>query len=279
MTDVIETRGKNKAKMPWFKCYPDAWVRKTRFLSLEGRAVYWDCLCLLYETENPINQDDKWMAHYLHISPRLWRTIRDQLVTTGYLKETPAGLVDDRALEEIEKRSKQRRTNSEIAANRERNVRENSKKRNEINETEARNEHHIENIEVEKKELEDTPEQVIPPLSPPKVCKRGSRLPDDWALPKSWGDWALVNFPQSNAQSIREMADDFADYWRAKAGKDAAKVDWLATWRRWVRSNLRTAPVRGGYARHAVLPSSKPSYEAIFSRADAELMRNARPAD
>ncbi len=27
----------------------------------------------------------------------------------------------------------------------------------------------------------------------------------------------------------------FVDYWIAKAGKDACKVDWNATWRNWIR--------------------------------------------
>jgi uncharacterized protein YdaU (DUF1376 family) len=149
MKDVVETRGKNKAKMPWFKCYPDAWVRKTRTLSLEARAVYFDCLCLLYETEKPIAQDDKWMAHYLHTSTRLWRSIRDELVMGGYLRETPAGLVDERALQEIENRA---------ATNRERTKREFSEKPKQINKTEARNQHHIERRREEEKK--ENPESI-----------------------------------------------------------------------------------------------------------------------
>lgn len=31
----------------------------------------------------------------------------------------------------------------------------------------------------------------------------------------------------------------FRDYWSAKAGKDAAKLDWLATWRNWLRRSDR----------------------------------------
>jgi len=33
------------------------------------------------------------------------------------------------------------------------------------------------------------------------------------------------------------MALDFEQYWRAKAGKDAVKCDWRATWQRWVRNS------------------------------------------
>jgi hypothetical protein len=34
---------------------------------------------------------------------------------------------------------------------------------------------------------------------------------------------------------VRDLAERFADYWHAKAGKDAAKLDWPATWRNWCR--------------------------------------------
>jgi len=36
-----------------------------------------------------------------------------------------------------------------------------------------------------------------------------------------------------------EVFAGFRDYWIAKAGKDGVKLDWLATWRNWIR-NERT---------------------------------------
>lgn len=79
--------------------------------------------------------------------------------------------------------------------------------------------------------------------------KRGTRLPEDWVLPKAWGEWALANRPGWGPDDVRLCADKFADYWRPKSGKDATKLDWLGTWRNWVR-NDRTAPA-GGSARPA----------------------------
>ena len=69
-------------------------------------------------------------------------------------------------------------------------------------------------------------------------AKRGARLPDDWRLPKGWGDWALVENSHWTADVVRLEADKFADHWRAKSGKDAAKLDWEATWRNWCRSDI-----------------------------------------
>jgi hypothetical protein len=33
----------------------------------------------------------------------------------------------------------------------------------------------------------------------------------------------------------RRETETFIDYWRAKPGKDGSKLDWLATWRNWMR--------------------------------------------
>jgi hypothetical protein len=43
---------------------------------------------------------------------------------------------------------------------------------------------------------------------------------------------------------IRLEADKFRDFWCSKSGKDATKVDWLATWRNWIR-NSKPAAHRG----------------------------------
>ncbi len=75
---------------------------------------------------------------------------------------------------------------------------------------------------------------------------RGSRLAADWVLPKSWGVWARTNFPQSTDDRVRREADKFRDYWHAKAGKDARKTNWEATWRNWVRTAFEA---RNDYAK------------------------------
>ena len=76
--------------------------------------------------------------------------------------------------------------------------------------------------------------------------KRGSRLADDWVLPKPWGEWALSQFPNWSVQEIRTESEKFRDFWVAKSGKDAAKLDWEATWRNWCRNakkDIQTKPV------------------------------------
>lgn len=83
--------------------------------------------------------------------------------------------------------------------------------------------------------------------SPQKVnsekAKRGSRLPDDWRLPKSWGEWTVENF-RVTAQQVRVEAERFKNHWLAKAGKEAIKVDWYRTWQNWCASDFRAWPRR-----------------------------------
>lgn len=55
-------------------------------------------------------------------------------------------------------------------------------------------------------------------------------------LPRSW-------FPDREAYEYacrldlcpEEILEDFRDYWHAKVGKEAVKMDWEAVWRRWCR--------------------------------------------
>ncbi len=75
---------------------------------------------------------------------------------------------------------------------------------------------------------------------------RGARLPDDWFLPKAWGEWALEQGWEIEA--IRLEADKFGDYWRAKSGKDACKRDWFATWKNWIRNAKKPPPLRSHQA-------------------------------
>lgn len=93
--------------------------------------------------------------------------------------------------------------------------------------------------------IPSTPPQEAssPPAVNSEKAKRGTRLPQDWKLPKSWGEWALATFRVSEAQ-VRSEAERFKNHWLAKAGKDATKIDWQATWRNWCSSDYRAWPRR-----------------------------------
>lgn len=84
------------------------------------------------------------------------------------------------------------------------------------------------------------------------VDARATRLPADWRLPDEWREWAQTERPELDVQ---KTADAFRDYWIAKAGKEARKLNWEATWRNWIRSQRipqagqpRAGPRRSGFS-------------------------------
>lgn len=101
---------------PWFKLYCRDWLDATRSLDPALRGIYIDVLCIMYDRDGPVPDDESWMAHQLHVSRRTWRSSRAALVACGKLLVTPMGLVNDRAISEIKSRAKIRRTNAENGA-------------------------------------------------------------------------------------------------------------------------------------------------------------------
>jgi uncharacterized protein YdaU (DUF1376 family) len=65
--------------------------------------------------------------------------------------------------------------------------------------------------------------------------ERGTRLAKDWQLPDSWKEWAIKEHPAWSEDDMQQVAITFRDYWLAKPGAQARKVDWELTWRNWVR--------------------------------------------
>lgn len=62
-----------------------------------------------------------------------------------------------------------------------------------------------------------------------------TRIPKDWAMSPEFLEAGQAIFSGWEPEHFAAVADQFRDYWLAKAGKDALKVDWLATWRTWLR--------------------------------------------
>ncbi len=67
-----------------------------------------------------------------------------------------------------------------------------------------------------------------------------SRIQPDLTLSDEWIDTALELRKDWNRSFVHSVFDTFKDYWMAKAGKDAVKADWLATWRGWCKRDNAT---------------------------------------
>lgn len=113
-----------------------------------------------------------------------------------------------------------------------------------------------------------TPKQPCPPSFPPNpqttplnppmegAKKRGRRIPDDWQPTDEGRELATSLGIDPDAE-----AEKFRDHWQAKSGKDAAKLDWDATWRNWVKRAAEFKPKpragdRGQSQPSGLLPST-----------------------
>lgn len=103
-------------RLPWFKFHQDLWLEGTRELTPPQRGIYVDCLCLMYKYDRPLKDDIDWVAHQLHVKPSIWKRVRGELVACGKLVETPDGLVNERAEQEIVERGIVREKRSKSAS-------------------------------------------------------------------------------------------------------------------------------------------------------------------
>ena len=61
--------------------------------------------------------------------------------------------------------------------------------------------------------------------------KRASRIPENFEPTPDMTQWAATKAPNTDH---RLETEKFINYWTARSGKDATKLDWAATWRNWI---------------------------------------------
>lgn len=74
--------------------------------------------------------------------------------------------------------------------------------------------------------------------------KRATRLANDW-----WPTGENVEYALAKGLSLNRVnleAEKFRNHWTAKSGRDAAKMDWDATWQNWI---LRALEAPNGHGR------------------------------
>lgn len=63
---------------------------------------------------------------------------------------------------------------------------------------------------------------------------RATRLPNDWCPDSDAPANQKLHATRADAW-LADQLERFRDYWSAKSGKDATKLDWDATWRNWIK--------------------------------------------
>jgi hypothetical protein len=79
--------------------------------------------------------------------------------------------------------------------------------------------------------------------------KRGTRIPDQFVVTPEMREWASENAPLVNVNRATTL---FVNYWRAKTGKDATKLDWERTWQNWLLKDQGDEERRPGAKRTTI---------------------------
>lgn len=110
-------------------------------------------------------------------------------------------------------------------------------------------------------EVFPTPEasrEEAPPVKGRAPRSTATRIPDNFAPDEKMRAWFVAE-KLGAAIDGRIEHEKFMDYWRAKPGAMARKLDWPATWRNW----MRTAAARAGGTGH-VRPVSSPPGTSVM---------------
>jgi uncharacterized protein YdaU (DUF1376 family) len=97
--------------------------------------------------------------------------------------------------------------------------------------------------------------------------QRGSRLTQDWVLTNPMDQWAKQERPDLD---VRQVAEQFKDYWIAQAGQKGVKLDWDATWRNWIRNTKTVKPNPYDVGRLTVARSNEPDPALLKIAEDAK---------
>jgi uncharacterized protein YdaU (DUF1376 family) len=210
----------------------------TRHLTRVERSVYRDAIEMYYDTESPLPAGD-----FNRLARLLLCTTKDekdalQLVLDEFFTLSDGVYIHARCDHEIEKY----RSNSTAKARAGKASAEARKNR-----ASTPVEHVLNSVEQNKNyEIVNNNQEIVitPQAATPK--KRVSRLPDDWKPDRVYYDEAKILKPDMTDEWFKSVAHKFKDYWIAKSGKDATKVDWLATWRNWIRREVENAKTGSG---------------------------------
>ena len=84
---------------------------------------------------------------------------------------------------------------------------------------------------------------------PGAAQRRGTRIPQPFIVTSEMVSWAREHAPLVDGSRSTQR---FENYWLAKTGKDATKLDWKRTWQNWLLKDQQDAERLGGPRRTTV---------------------------
>lgn len=216
---------------PWFRMYRAAAHNpKVQRMGLELIGFWVNCLCLSDDDGQLPNDMD--LAWQMRLATQEVQGMMNELVRHGLVTRDSHGRSRLHDWEIHQKRSDYDPTARERKARqREREkVRETGKNSNVTRDVTdmSRSGHTARTDKIrEKKELTS--------FVPKKSSDRGTRWPDGGIVPEDWVQAGREARQRAGMPSINfgTQADMFSNYWSAKSGAGATKLDWRKTWINW----------------------------------------------
>lgn len=250
---------------PYVQLYTSDFLAGTSGMTASTKGVYITLLCLMYESEAPLGQSWDLLARRCGCTmPAFKRAILD-LQDEQKVTVSDAGIWSDKCDKHIARR-RERRSSAKAAAEKRWEKSEQKQGKADANAMPAQCQPEPE------PDIKETPKGV-------SKKKRGTRLPEDWRLPRPWDEWAQAE--GFSADTIRSEADKFKDYWISTPGQKGVKLNWQATWRNWMRNSdgKRTHKPAGHAATDSFLAGwgLDGSQDAGGSASDSHSMRDVTP--
>lgn len=240
--------------LDWYKRDPQAFLDGVQGMGPEMIGAYAVIIDLLYARAGKTPRDDRHLSGILGCSLRKARALTDALIERGKIHVQDGFITNSRAFQV----AKSKRNLSETRSKAGRKGGENRSKNNKNNKLAQANASSKTQAEKEKRREEEKEEAYASSKK-----KRGTRIKEDWMLPKDWGEWALAEgWPE---HAIRLEAQKFHDHWKAAPGQKGVKLDWQATWRNWMR-NSKSPKNRKFGENDPTAPNPTPDAIAIATR-------------
>jgi uncharacterized protein YdaU (DUF1376 family) len=224
------------AALPYIQLYVADYLADTAHLTTEEHGAYLLLIFNYWQRGKPLPNDDDRLARVCRMDVDRFRKIRPMLAE--FFDETETEWTQKR----IETDLKKVRKTAKIK-------RENGKKGGRPLKTKD-NQHNLQvsgsladaNLKQSYTETDTDTDTKEPPLASPPLetkkpnpKKRATRLRQDWTPTDA--NYQFAQQQGMTDDAIRLEADKFRDYWISQSDAKAAKLDWCATWRNWIRNS------------------------------------------
>lgn len=209
------------ADFPALPLWTDAYIADTVHLTNEEHGVYLRLLMFAWRAPDcTLPDDDKRLALMVGVSPGKWEKIKPAVMAFWRLKGGKWHQKRLLAERDYVEKSRAQKSAAGKASAKAKALKNNDEVSTAVNQP----------LPTERQQPIPTPikEKTEAKASSKKI---GCRLPEDF---KPDQEWSLAQ--GLSVDVLQREFDQFRDYWTAKSGKDATKLDWQATWRTWVRN-------------------------------------------